>query len=614
MSRPLAASMLHVLHDQAARLGDRPALWSKRGGYYLPTSWREYAARVRSFAVGLHRLGFGRGDCLCVLSFNREEWVIADLAAMALGGVAVGLYTTSSPEQLAHVLGHCEAKIVIAEDEAALQRLWPLRRVLPRLQTLVVMDPPQSRPEGVLSFAEVLQSGMGRGEEPYWEAVNALQPDQLGTLIYTSGTTGPPKGVMLSHRNLVWTSHALIEMGMMGEGEILLSYLPLAHIAEQLSSIHCALAAGMQIYFAESLEKVGENLREARPTIFFGVPRVYEKLRARAQARLNELPPARQRILQRSRDVALRRNLLSLAGERVPALLEVQYQLAKRGALQPVKERIGLDRTRVFVTSAAPIGRDVLEFFASVDMILREIYGQSEVTGPTSSASLDCTVLGAVGRPLLGVEVRIAPDGEILVRGPNVCLGYYRDPEATAQLLEGGWLHSGDLGQLDPDGQLRITGRKKELIVTSGGKKIAPAAIEAALKALPPVGNAMLVGDGRNYLVALVPLDPERVPAFARGRGWPEDPEALAAHPPFLEDLRLRIETEVNARLARFETVKRFAVLPRDFTVEEGELTPTLKLRRHAIAERHAARIEALYQAGDEAGAGPGYPRLSIAT
>jgi len=614
MSRPLAASMLHVLHDQAARLGDRPALWSKRGGYYLPTSWREYAARVRSFAVGLHRLGFGRGDCLCVLSFNREEWVIADLAAMALGGVAVGLYTTSSPEQMAHVLGHCEAKIAIAEDEAALQRLWPLRRVLPRLQTLVVMDPPVSRTPGVPSFAEVLQSGMGRGEEPYWEAVNALQPDQLGTLIYTSGTTGPPKGVMLSHRNLVWTSHALIEMGMMGEGEILLSYLPLAHIAEQLSSIHCALAAGMQIYFAESLEKVGENLREARPTIFFGVPRVYEKLRARAQARLNELPPARQRILQRAREVALRRNLLSLAGERVPALLEVQYQLAKRGALQPVKERIGLDRTRVFVTSAAPIGRDVLEFFASVDMILREIYGQSEVTGPTSSASLDCTVLGAVGRPLLGVEVRIAPDGEILVRGPNVCLGYHRDPEATAQLLEGGWLHSGDLGQLDPDGQLRITGRKKEIIVTSGGKKIPPASIEAALKALPPVGNAMLVGDGRNHLVALVPLDPERVPAFARERGWPEDPEALAAHPPFLEDLRLRIETEVNARLARFETVKRFAVLPRDFTVEEGELTPTLKLRRHAIAERHAARIEALYQAGDEAGAGPGYPRLSIAT
>jgi long-chain acyl-CoA synthetase len=316
-------------------------------------------------------------------------------------------------------------------------------------------------------------------------------------------------------------------------------------------------------------------------------------------------------MVQWAREVALRRNLLSLEGKRVPVALEAQYQVAKRTALVPLKERIGLGRTRIFVTSAAPIGKDVLEFFASVDMVLREVYGQTEVSGPTSSASLDFTHLGALGRPLLGVEVGISPDGEILVRGPNVCMGYYRDPHATAELLQDGWLHSGDLGVLDPDGQLRVTGRKKEIIVTSGGKKTAPVAIEAMLKTLPPVGNAMLVGEGRHHLVALVPLDPDRAPAFARERGWPEDPFALAEHPPFLEDLTGRIESQVNARLSRFETVKCFAVLPRDFSVEEGELTPTLKLRRKVIEARYAAQIDALY---GTAAKEKDYPRLSIAT
>ncbi|HYV48668.1 MAG TPA: long-chain fatty acid--CoA ligase [Myxococcaceae bacterium] len=609
MSRPLPTSMLHVLHDQAARMGDRPALWSRRGGYYLPTSWRDYAARVKHFALGLHRLGFGRGDVLAVLAFNREEWVVAQLAAMALGGVAVGLYTTSSSEQLAYVLGHCEASIALVESEAALQRLLPLRPGLPRLRALMVMDPPPVRSDEVPSFAEVLQGGMGRDEGPYWEAVNGLQPDQLGTLIYTSGTTGDPKGVMLSHRNLVWTARTLIDMGTLEEGEILLSYLPLSHIAEQLATVHCALTAGMQVYFAQSLEKLADDLREVRPTVFFGVPRVYEKLRARAEARLQELPGPRRAMLQWAREVTLRRNLRALAGEHVPPAVEAQYQVAKRTVLVPLKERIGLDRARILVTSAAPIGKDVLEFFASVDLILREIYGQSEVTGPTSSAALDFTCLGGLGRPLLGVEVRIAPDGEILVRGPNVCLGYYRDPQGTAELLKDGWLHSGDLGALEPDGQLRVTGRKKEIIVTSGGKKTAPAAIEAMLKALPPLGNAMLVGEGRRHLVALVPLDPERVPAFARERGWPEDPEQLAAHPAFLQDLERRIEAQVNAKVARFETVKRFAVLARDFSVEEGELTPTLKLRRTVIEARHAARIDALYGAAAE-----DYARRSMGT
>jgi long-chain acyl-CoA synthetase len=600
----LPVSMLHVLHDQAARLGDRPALWSKRGGYYLPTSWREYAQKVRHFALGLHRMGFSRGDCLCILAFNREEWVVADLAAMALGGVAVGLYTTASPEQSEYVVGHSQAAIVIAEDGRGAELLLSMRPRCPRLRTVVVMDPPAQLPEGAVSFAEVLQGGMSGDEGPYWDSVNALRPDQLGTLIYTSGTTGHPKGVMLSHRNLVWTSRKLMSVAMLGDGEVVLSYLPLSHIAEQMGTIHCPLAAGTQVYFAESVEKLPENLREARPTVFFGVPRVWEKFKARAEARIADLPASRQAMTRWARGVATRRHALALAGERVPLALEAQYRLAQRLVFQKIKQRIGFDRTKIYVTSAAPIGRDVLEFFASVDIILRELYGQSEVTGPTSVNTLEDTRLGSLGRPMVGVEVKIAEDGEILVRGENVCLGYFRDEAATAELLQDGWLHSGDVGELDADGHLRVTGRKKEIIVTSSGKKTPPTRIEGLLKSLSPLGNAMVVGEKRSYLVALLPLDPEKVPAFARQRGWPEDPAALAVHRPFLDDLEKRIEVEVNARLSRFETIKRFRVLPQDFTTESGELTATLKLRRKVAEEKHRAVIESLYAEGAAAAAG----------
>ena len=458
MSRPLPTSALHLLHDQAARRGDRPALWSRRGGYFTPTSWREYAARVRHFALGLSRLGFGRGDCLCVLSSSREEWVVAELAAMALGGVPVGLSATWSPERLAHIVRHSQARIAIAADGAALQRLRELGPRAPDLRTLVVMDPPS--PEGALSFAEVLQSGMGRDEGPYWEPARALRPDQPGALVYTSGTTGPPRGVVLGHGNLAWTSRTLTEMWRVEEGEILLSYQSPSHIAERLASIHCALAGGVQVYFAGSLESLEDDLRAVRPTVFFGVPRVYRELRARAADHLQELSGTRAAAARWAREVALRRNRLALAGERVPVALEAQYQVARRTALAPIRECIGLDRARLLVTSAAPAGLDVLEFFASLDLILHEVYGQVEATGPTSGSTPQAIRLGAPGRPLPGVEVKIAPDGEILVRGPNVCLGYHREPEATAALLKDGWLHSSDLGRLDPDGYLHVRGRK----------------------------------------------------------------------------------------------------------------------------------------------------------
>ncbi|MCC6333204.1 MAG: long-chain fatty acid--CoA ligase [Myxococcales bacterium] len=587
--------MVHQLHAQAERLKDRPALWTRRSGTWQPTSWRQYAQRVKDFALGLLSLGFGAKQAMVVMGFNREEWVVADLAAMACGGVAVGLYTTSSPEQVAYVAGHCEAPIALVENAEYLDRLLSVRAQLPALKHVIVMEPPAMPAPGTLTYAEVLERGAKADDAEYYARLEKLEPQGLAQLIYTSGTTGNPKGVMLTHRNLTWTAVHLSLCHPTDENDVLLSYLPLSHIAEQVCTIYGPLLNGIQVYFAESFEKLPENLREVRPTAFFGVPRVWEKFLAKAQAGIESQPRARQRIVAWARGVASRYHEEVLAHRQPSLSLQAQYALAQRLVFQKLKARIGFDRAHIFATSAAPISKEVLEFFASLDMVIAEVYGQSEVTGPTSVNVKGAMKLGSLGRPMPGVEVRIADDSEILVRGENVCAGYFKDETATGELLQDGWLHSGDVGHLDPEGFLRITGRKKEIIVTSGGKKTAPANIEGLLKALEPLGNALVIGESRNYLTAILAVDPEKVGPFSRKHGLPADPEALAQSAAFRAHLEQRIEGEVNPRLARFETIKKFEVLPHDFTVEGGELTSTLKVRRKVCEQKYAELIARLY-------------------
>ncbi|MGE6759917.1 AMP-dependent synthetase/ligase [Corallococcus interemptor] len=593
----LPKTMLHALHDQAARLEHRPALWSRHGGAYVPTSWFDYAQRVKRFALGLNALGFRDGDPLGILSFNREAWHVADLGAMALGGVPVGLYTTSSVDQLVYILGHCEARFLLVENAKHLATALAVQKRLPALQHLIVVDAPTPLPEGVLRYADVLASGAKQDEDPYWDSVHALHPDALATLIYTSGTTGQPKGVALSHRNLAWTSKQLGDtMGFRDmEDERLVSYLPLSHIAEQIVSLHSPLLLGTQVYFADSLDALGKNLTEVRPTIFFAVPRVWEKFKTKAEEGLAAQPPLKRRLVEWARATALERNTRILSQERVPSLMEAKFGLAQKLVFQPLKTRIGLEKAKLFSTSAAPIGRDVLDFFASIDVVLLEVWGMTEVSGPATVSTTECARLGTVGRPMLGVEVRIAEDGEILVRGGNVCLGYHRNPEATQELLADGWLHTGDVGQLDSEGFLRITGRKKEIIVTSGGKKTSPANIEELLKAVSPVGHALVVGDRRNYLVALVTLEPDRVRKLAREKGWPEDVATLVNDPRLRQHLHESFERDVNPKLSRFETIKRFRVLPGEFSIDGGELTPSMKMRRTVVEQKYADVIDALY-------------------
>ncbi|NNC16174.1 AMP-binding protein [Corallococcus exiguus] len=589
--------MLHALHDQAARLEHRPALWSRHGGAYVPTSWFDYAQRVKRFALGLHALGFQEGDPLGILSFNREAWHVADLGAMSLGGIPVGLYTTSSVDQLVYILGHCEARFLLVENAKHLATGLEVQKRLPALQHLIVMDAPTPLPEGVLRYADVLASGAKADEAPYWDGVHALHPDALATLIYTSGTTGQPKGVALSHRNLAWTSKQLGDtMGFHDmEDERLVSYLPLSHIAEQIVSLHSPLLMGTQVYFADSLDALGKNLTEVRPTVFFAVPRVWEKFKTKAEEGLAAQPPLKRRLVEWARATALERNTRVLSQERVPSFMEAKFALAQRLVFEPLKTRIGLEKAKLFSTSAAPIGRDVLDFFASIDVVLLEVWGMTEVSGPATVSTAECARMGTVGRPMLGVEVRIAQDGEILVQGGNVCLGYHRNPEATQELLADGWLHTGDVGQLDSEGFLRITGRKKEIIVTSGGKKTSPANIEELLKGVSPVGHALVVGDRRNYLVALVTLDPDRVRKLAREKGWPEDVATLVKDARLQQHLYEAFERDVNPKLSRFETIKRFRVLPGEFSIDGGELTPSMKMRRKVVEQKYADAIEALY-------------------
>jgi long-chain acyl-CoA synthetase len=593
----LPKTVIHALHDRATQQDEKPALWARRGGAYVPTSWAEYARRVRCFALGLHGLGYRAGEPAGILGFNREEWHVADLAAMALGGVPVGLYTTSSLEQLEYILGHCEATVLVVENEKYLKTGLALRQRLPKLRQLIVIDPPATLPEGVRTYADVMAKGTGVDEGPYWDAVNALKPEGMGTLIYTSGTTGHPKGVMLSHHNLAWTARQLVQSVQFGAKTepSLVSYLPLSHIAEQLISLHSPLLRGVQVYFAESVEGMPEVLKEVRPSFFFGVPRVWEKFRAKAEAGLKSQPPVKRRLVDWARGVAAERHERAMRHERIPLRLEAQYQLAKRGVFDTLKERIGMDRVEFFATAAAPISRDVLDFFASIDIVIHEVWGMTEVTGPGTVNTEDATRLGTVGRPMIGVELRIAGDGEILVRGGNVCMGYYKNPEATAELLEDGWLHTGDMGQLDGEGFVHITGRKKDIIITSGGKKTDPGNIEVLLKSLPGVGHALVVGERRNYLVALLTLDAEKAKALAKERGWPEDLAKLAEDPRLRRLLEEAVARDVDPKLSRFESIKRFAILPTDFSLEGGELTPKLSVRRKVVEQKYAPLIESLY-------------------
>jgi long-subunit acyl-CoA synthetase (AMP-forming) len=581
-----------VLDEVVTRRGDRPALRVKRGGAWQVTTWRAYREEARRVARALIALGVQRGQGVVIAGTNAPEWVLADMGAVLAGALPAGIYTTSSPEQCQYVAHHCDAAIALVDTAEQAQKILAQKARIPSLRTLVQWSR-EPAAEGVLTWADFLALGDAKHDAELDARIEAHRPDDLSTLIYTSGTTGHPKAVMISHGNCTWVADAVVAINDFGPDDQTVSYLPLSHIAEQVLTIYVPMALGSSIAFAESIETVGATLAEVHPHAFFAVPRVWEKIQAKIEAAGATSPPLRKRIARWARSVGLRGGRAEQAGRSKP----LTYGLAERLVFSKVKARLGLDRAKVCSTGAAPISRSTLEFFLSLGIPILEVYGMSECTGPATVSTPGRYRTGKAGFVLPGTEVRIAEDGEVLMRGPHVFKGYLKDPDATrAAIDDEGWLHSGDIGNLDADGFLAITDRKKELLITAGGENVSPQAVEGQLLGIPVVAQAVVIGDRRKYLAALVTLDPERLPAEAEAAGSPaRDARAAASCEVFRAHLQRQIE-EMNKRLARVQTVKRFAILPNELTIAGGELTPTMKLKRRVILAKYEREIEGLYE------------------
>ncbi len=565
------------------------------GSGWKTTTWREYGDEVRRAANSLIALGLTEGTPVAILGFNRPEWVVFDVAAMAAGGVPAGIYTTSSPDEVAYILNHSESPFVLVENADQWAKVDERRDQLPHLRKVITMQGVDAVDDDlVMTWDEFMNAGSGVGEGELEARLAAQTPDGLATMIYTSGTTGPPKAVMLSNDNLTWTSDQAVRMFDIGAGDRVLSYLPLSHIAEQMFSIHAPAASGLTVYYAESIDKLQDNLQSAKPTLFFAVPRVWEKFYAGVNAKMAEATGAKAKLAAGAMSVARKVNDRRNRGQDPGGALKVGYGLFDKLVYSKVKAALGLDETRIAVSGAAPVSKEIVEFFAGLDVPIREVYGQSEGSGPTTFNVPGRTRFGSVGPPFPGVEVKIAADGEIVARGRNIFLGYYKDDQATKETLLDGWLQSGDLGEFDDEGFLSITGRKKDIIITAGGKNIAPKLIESSLKNHELISEAVVIGDRRKYLTALVTLDPESTERFLTERGL-EGPANENAS--VIEVVQAAVDT-VNSGLARVEQIKKFTILPRELSIEDGELTPTLKVKRNVVNDHFIAVIDGMY--GDD--------------
>lgn len=579
--------------DRAARThGPKPALRARRNGGWRSYTWSEYHQQVRQAARALIALGAKAGGGVCIIGYNSPEWFFADIASIYVGAVPAGIYTTSSPEQCQYIASHCDATVVFVDDQSQLDKFIAIRSNLPALKAIVLMNGETSSPN-VYTWTKFIEAGLNTPESEVDKRVAAQNADQLATLIYTSGTTGTPKAVMLSHDNMTWTAQATVDLLQVQPNDHAVSYLPLSHIAEQITTLHGPMQFGGCVTFAESMEKLGETLRETRPHYFLGVPRVWEKIQERIMSVGAKNPPLKKKISAWARRIGL----VGGYAEQQHVSKPLMYPLANALVFKKVRATLGLDRSRINVTSAAPISRDTLEFFLSLGVPICEVYGMSECTGPATVSTARSYRTGKAGKCLPGAELRIAQDGEVCMRGRHVCKGYLKDPAATKEAIDAdGWLHSGDIGVIDAEGFLQITDRKKDLIITAGGENVAPALVEGFLKGIPAVSQAVVIGDRQRYLSVLLTLNAERAVQDAQSVGsTAKDVESAAKDSKFLEFLQKQIDN-VNSRLARVQTIKKFKILTKDFSVEGGELTPTMKVKRKVVTEKYKSEIEELYR------------------
>lgn len=592
-------TLCSVFAATVARLGDAEALVGKApGGERRSLSWNQYRERVREVALGFHALGVTPKSFGVIMARNRPEYVIADLGLVHAGATPVGLYNTLAPEQVSYIANHCDARVAIVEDAAFLAKFQAARAEMPKLERIVLLEGTSDDPS-VVTWDQLLATGRAAHErDPHafdglWQGVS---PDDTLTLIYTSGTTGPPKGVMDTHRSSLWVIEALRRVVATSEEDRVVSYLPLAHAADRFLFYYTSIVSGQTTAFCPDMTQIVPTLLETRPTLFGGVPRVWEKLHAGLTSAITKEPDEqKRRTVLGALEVARKVVGLEQRGEPVPD--ELRQQRAKAEPIfAAIRARIGLDRVKHTVTGAAPTPHEVLEFFHAIGVPIAEVWGMSELGVIATCNPPDRIKIGSIGTVVPGVEARLAPDGELQVRGGMVMRGYYKDPEKTAETIDPeGWLSTGDIATVDADGFYTIVDRKKELIITAGGKNISPANLESLLKAHPLVGQACVIGDNRSYLTALITLDGQVAPAWATAHGIASQAIAdLATHPDVHAEVG-RAVAAVNAHVSRVENIRKWTILPTEWTAESEELTPTLKLKRRVIVDKYVKTIAAMY-------------------
>ena len=595
-------SFVHQIESWAKQKPDAPAIHDKApDGRWRTLTWSEYWTAVREVAKGLIARGHQAGDCVAIVGANRMEWVLAQFGIMAAQGIPAPGYPSNTIDQVAHILRNSEAKIAIADSGALLDNYRKAMATDPehiQVEHMVCMlDGEDSE---ALTFDELRATGRGQDDAELDARLAAIGADDVCMLIYTSGTTGLAKGVMLDHGGIMHMQQAILGVAPILRDSavnpyVIVSYLPLCHVAEQAATNLGSLATGGEVYFCPDIKQIKDYLGEVRPTVFMAVPRVWEKFQAALEARLGEATGLKARLAGWARNTELAAVKREMAtGRSVGGL---GRSLANKLVISKVKAALGLDRLSLALTGAAPTSLGTLEFFASLGITIHEVYGMSETTALLTGNAMGAVRFGTVGRALDGVELKIADDGEIIARGRNMTTGYLRMPEKTAELIDAsGWLHTGDLGSLDDDGYLRITGRKKDILITAGGKNVAPAEMEAYLNQIPGVSQAVVVGDRQPYLSALIVLDPENLDTLANHAGVSAASlEALAGDDKVKDHLMRRVEADCNAKVARYQTIKRIKVIPHEFSVNGGELTPTMKVKRNVVAEKYSKDIAALY-------------------
>jgi long-chain acyl-CoA synthetase len=590
-----APNLLSLLIASAERLGQRPFLWSKRDGVYRPQSWAEVRDEISLISRGLSALGIGKGDRVALVADNRPKWLIADFAIMACGAITVPAYTTNTVDDHLHILNNSGARAVFVANRRFARTLLPAAHVAPTVDAVIAIEPLEIRQElapAVYTWEDLGKLGASRPDD-LDEASRRIARTDTACIIHTSGTGGAPKGVMLSHGALISNcagAHHLFEEHVSFDEEVFLCFLPLSHAYEHTAGQMLPLCIGAQIYYAEGIDSLVANMAEARPTIMTAVPRLYEIMLNRIRNQLKRTGGLRARLFERAVEIGSKRyeapESLTLAERIEDRVLDV---LVRR----QVRQRFG-GRLKFFVSGGAPLNYDVGLFFTAIGLRLLQGYGQTEAAPVVSCNPFDKIKLQTVGPPLLGVDVRIAEDDEILIRGELVMQGYWNDPEATADVIHEGWLHTGDLGSIDDDGYILITDRKKDLIVNSGGDNVSPQRVEGFLTLQPEIGQAMVYGDKRPYLVALIVPEIDFIQKWSQDNGTPSDLSVLA------DDGRFRVAIgnavkRVNSELSAIEKVRHFAIAPETFTVENNMLTPTLKIRRHVIKAAYGRMLEALY-------------------